>query len=497
VCKLLSEEQVHSNLRVKKRVVNTLLIQPPETASPVARIESDPADSRVFAPPWDLLALSAYLKARTRHSSRIVDGRLFRNLEREMVEAFAILPPPRVAVVNTSTTGLGQTASVLEIVKRTFPDTTTVLMGQHPSHFPDEALLPRADFALAGDPEPILRNLLDHMGVEQRLARAPGLIRHGQHAPPRPYWLDALKGLCPTDWDGVFWPPYQGPHGTGAMCRAEARLSRGHTRALADRAFSGAAVPFRQWPFHKIASSIQRCAAHGIHDVFIADPPGFWTVERLAQWCATLERERNEQGWSLQLLPAAMTEDIVALLAASMCVRVEILVPSCEAGVLEKYGCTVGVRELARTAALLKRRRIRVHLRFWVGGPEEPGGEHARIVRFIRATGFCPYTLEAFPLNLDAPLYAEAAIPDGTPTLQEWMKWARDPWRLDRPVPLWGGMESAAQLNKTMIKVQSGVQLSPRRLALRSAERCLGKNWLAEIERKAVGLLARPRRPNA
>jgi hypothetical protein len=155
--------------------VNVLIIQPPDQTPYLDTIESRPGEVSLLSPPWDLLCLEAYLEARTRHRGQLIDCRLFSDLEHELVAAIQAIPTPHLAMVNTTTSNLGQSAAVLEIIKRRFAVTNTVVFGSHPSQFPDEALLPHADYAMVGDPEPILRNLLDSLGRGPRLRRVPGL----------------------------------------------------------------------------------------------------------------------------------------------------------------------------------------------------------------------------------------------------------------------------------------------------------------------------------
>ena len=436
-------------------------------------MEPTPKHCRTFSPPWDLMCLKAYLSERTRHAGHLLDCRLYAALERELVEAISSVPGPRLAAVQTETTNLGQAAAILEIVKRHFPNTATAVMGPHPSQFPEHALLPRADFAIAGDAEPTLRNLLDCLGREQRLFRIPGLIfdRRDDHTP---YWLPNLKGLSVPEWETFFWRGYQLASPDG-FSRVAMRLSRGHTRLPADRAFGGAREPLRFWPLERLAKNLQRCAIPGINEVFVADPPGFWTVGRLRDWCAALKRVRNMQPWSLQLLPAIANEEIISTLYEARCTRVQFVVPSCEPDAIARYGCNVSEHDLAGTVALLKRFGIRAHTRFWLGGPEEVGGEEARILRYLRVLGYDSFSLAPFPFFLDAPLYEETADRKDAPSPTDWMQWAWDPWNLQRPLPFWGGEEAAHDVRRTMTRIRHRAKRSPKRLAQRAVNRLLGQ----------------------
>jgi hypothetical protein len=471
--------------------MNILLIQPPDPALPDGWPPSNQAEEGAFSPPWNLLCLRAYLFERTRHIGHLLDARLYSNLEIHLREAIAAIPPPRLAVVNTSTIGLGQTSAVLEIIHRYFPGTRALVVGDHPSQYPEHALISREDFAAAGDPEPILRSLLDYMDVPQRLERTPGLL-YRNRPPTEPYWLPSLKGLALPGWDGIFWPAYaRGP--APGWIRAELRLSRGHTHLTTDRACGGHREPLREHLLDQVALSMQKSLGAGVNEIFVADPPGYWTLPRLSRWCSALTRCHNMQMWSLQLLPANLKPETVDLLKDNQCRRVEFVIPSSDAETLERYHCTVTPRDLVHTVELLARAGIRSHLRFWLGGPEEPRGEVERVVRAIRTLGYCSYTLAPYPFRMDAPVYEELADVEGTPTLEEWIQWARDPWLTQRPLPCYGGEPRARYIAREITRIQATIGRSPGHLLKKMARHLVARNWIEVMEQKAAGFLARYR----
>lgn len=215
-----------------------VLIEPPDSPPAVREKSGAERHSRSVAPPLAMLCVQAYLRQHTRHFCHVLDCRIYSDVERDLPAALGAIENPSVVVVNTRTLGLGETAAVLDIVKRRLPRAVTAICGPFPSRFPQHAaVLTQADYALAGDPEPILRNLLDYADVPQRLRRIPGLLARGQPEVV-PYWLPDLKSLSLPDWNSFFWGAYQSGL-THQPLQAEMRLSRGHTHTPADRAFGG------------------------------------------------------------------------------------------------------------------------------------------------------------------------------------------------------------------------------------------------------------------
>ncbi len=469
--------------------MNVLLIQPPEPSPPVEPRHPSPGQAHLFSAPWDLLCLRAYILERTRHQCHLLDTRLYSDLEKELVAAVQAIPAAQLAVVNTTSLGLGQSAAVLEILKRRFPAMRTALSGQHPSQFPEWATItPRTDYALAGDPEPILRNLLDYFDVEQRVRRIPGLITPDNRS-VQPYWLPDLKGLSLPDWDGVLWSSYRVGSST-TVCRSVAELTRGNSRCPADRASGGSYEPLRTWPVDRFAVAMQKCPQRGITEVFFSDPPGVWTPEFLQKWCATLIRARNIQPWSLQLLPTTLSENTVNSMNEALCDRVEFLIPSCDPEVLQRYGIILPPRLLAHTIEFLEFSGIRVHVRFWIGGPEEHRGETERVVRMVRALNFCSFSLHPFPFNLDSPIY-QNLFEAATTHVDDWIRWSQDPWILERPVALWGGKAAAEYIEAKFDEIERRVEHHPWHMFMSFFRRLASRNWIEAIENRTLGLVNR------
>ena len=442
--------------------MNVLLIQPPDAAPLVRPRRLRGPFSIPLSPPWDLLCLQTYLSQRSGHIASLVDARFFSSLETELPAALRSFPAPGLVIVNTATAEIGQVLGLLDIIKRAFPALPAGLCGQHPSQFPESAMaLPRVDYVLAGDPEPILHSLLDCFTVETRRQRIPGLLMKGSE-PKQAHWLKDLNSLNLPDWQSVFLAAYTGPPGLGG-CMVRARLSRGHTHCPADRAFGGGREPFRLWRMDRFASCMQRASDKGIGEIFLADPPGFWTPARLDQWCQVLAEVRNAVPWGLQMLPTLLSEDAINQMRLLLCRRVVFLLPSCDRSNLRKYGCILDARELARMFEALRRAGIHPHAEVWMGGPEEPAGERHRVVRMLRALGFPSFSLHPFPYELDAPICKEIEE-EGPDPLEAWNRWALDPWNLPRPQAFWGGPEKTMALDADIQAAIRTVEGHPVRL---------------------------------
>ena len=482
-------------------ISHALLVEPPSVPSALESPELSSDATEVFSPPWSSLCLRAYLLKHTRHSCTFLDLRLADNVEAQLTEAVAALDEPRVVVVRTSSLALGPALGVLEMAKRCDSDIVTVAFGQHPSQFPGEcAALPRMDYGLCGDPEPILRNLLDYMDLAQRLRRIPGLIHGGRptlagdeptYVPPRPSWLPHLRSVTPPDWSGVFWQGYQ--VGVGhAMCRAEIRLSRGTAKSPACAFFGQSYEPLREWPTERLAPLLDKSSRAGITEVVVTDPPSLWTEDRLNRWLDDLSRAHNSQNWSISLLPALLPDEIIERLEYTECRSVRFVVPTPDLKAMRALWAPFTWEELKDCFERLEGAGIKPNLEFWLGGPQEERGHDHVIVEALSAMGNCRYTLRPFPFDFDMPLYAEVADRMEVPRLDDWRAWARNPWTTPTPIPLWHGPSQVKPLQRRMNSITRKIDHSPLRRIRRVADWINPAGWIQGIERRVTGHI----RPN-
>jgi hypothetical protein len=459
--------------------MNVLFIEPPLPLG--GRLAYEPPASRAFSPPWPLLCLWSYLRQRTRHECYFSDARLYAEVETELLSAVQVSKAEAVAV-HVAPGSTGEAAAILDIIKRNLPHILTVVWGEYPSQFAGETPdLGRADYALAGDPEPILRDLLEFHNVPRKLVRVPGLLARWMPSGRPAAWLNDLRSLSLPDWSGIHWSAYADGRG---QVRVAARLSRGHTRTPADRAHGDYAEPFRVWPMNRLAVCLQKTTAHNINEVFLEDPPGVWTQERLREWCDTLIKERNTQHWSFRMLPTVLPNETIDLLQRSSCGGVEFLYPSSASYAVERFASAPTLRAFRAALYSLEAAGIRTHLRFWLAGPESPPDEARAILRIIRALNYPAAAFEVHPFCPDSPLAMEH--PEARDKLNAWLEWLKDPWMHSRPALTWSAADPHAHLAQIVRRIDKAVRFDPRRQLRHLWAHLTGRNWIAHWENRAA-----------
>lgn len=457
---------------------NVALIEPPEARPAVEPLRSPDAPVPIFAPPWSLLCLRAYLVKRAGHLCNLIDTRLFTHFERDLVRALGRMPNLRVAVINTHSLSLDQTMATMETIKRHFPTVKTILCGQHPSQFPELVQnLPWMDYALCGDPEPVLRNLLARLDGGGSLQNIPGCALAG-HPAPEPVWKTDPGILFLFDGEGINWGSYQ----VDLACRAIMRLTRGSaSNGSAPRLAVGEPnQPFRVCPYEQAAETLQEFGNLGVTAVMVADPPGFWSHWEIEAWCEMLLAKDNDQTWGLQLLPTPLTKSAISRLKSAFCRRVDFICPSTDSNVLAEYGCNLSPRKFRETLKQLTAAGITSHLRFWMGGLETNTRRKWDIIRILRDLDYPSFTLEPFPSDLPSAVVEGGYDRANT---EGWLIWAKgsgergtcpeSPWKGNVPVP---------DLMAAITLIGLTIQRSPRRWLRHLLRTIRRTNWIETLD---------------
>lgn len=335
------------------------LVEPPEVAPAVEPFHSPDAPPPLWAPPWPFLCLRAYLIQHAGCATQFVDARLSGG-DGEWTSSLREGSGPCAVVVRAAGPWLESVAATLKAVRRAVPAAVTVVCGDAVTNFPAAVRnLPAMDYAIRGDPEPVLRALLYRLEHGRPFESLPGLWRAGQPepAPARNADLDSLFLWEP---EGIAWSAYRRDEGR----RAAMRLTRGAESHESSPAACRAAS------LDQAAAVLEQFGPLGIAEVQLDDPPGFWTLPRLERWCAKLQARNNGQAWSLRLFPYPLPASVRENLAASGCVRIEFECPAAGRDALARHDFHLSLPEFRETIRPLNALGIACHFRFEFESPE-------------------------------------------------------------------------------------------------------------------------------
>jgi len=442
------------------------LIQPHDPPPSAIIVDAAGGATVRFVPTWSLVCLQSFLLERTGHTCSIIDTRLNDSL----ADALEPLRRPlddkaeSVAVVHAETSALGHVGAITRYLHTQHPDITIIVCGPFADSFPELVrLIPHVDYGLRGDAEAILRNLLDYKSIPHRLKLVPGLITPDDPA-KNPHWIERLQSLSLPEWYRVDWSAYASQDVHRAL-RAEVRLSRGMAPGPASLPYGKPDEPLRVWSLAAMAQAFQKCAGQGISEIYLSDPPSFWTDEQLRDWCRQLILCRNTQPWAIQLFPRQLESEIIAALGENACHRIEFIMPSCDPDLAARYGVDISVEALAGQIAALAKHNVQAQVIYWLQGPDERAeGEAERIYRHLSGLSFPRFALHPFPLHHDSRLYRERAGRDpGTPDVMKWVEWAQHPDMPNPPVSMWDGVNGQTRCRATSMAIQRKITRNPRR----------------------------------
>ena len=455
------------------------LIQPHDPAYPVLPIDAAGGRTVRFAPAWDLLCLRTFIMDRTGHTCEMIDVRLFNTIPEAFREAERHRPP-KSSVIAIIYAGPHHASAVIEIVEQLHahdPDIPLMLTGPIMTTMPEVVhYVPHLAFGLRGDAETILRHVLDALDIPHRLKAIPGLIIPGEPLKP-PHWLPNLKALSLPSWEDLDWVAYRTDPEARSV-RVEARLSRGHPGTPSDAACPGSSEPLRVWPMTRMAQLLQTCPGHGIAEVFLSDPPGFWTDDRLDEWCRHLRALRSNQSWAFQTMMRDISEERLHECAIHGARRIEWVIPAVEQQHRAALGVTLSDDELKRMLQRCRAKGIDPVLIYWVEGPWSNDQEANAVVAHAQHMGFPALAVYPFPCYPDAPLVKSGLTVAGKPpTHTEWIAALQTADRMPSVLWYWNGAAGLKRIRRTMVDLHKRMARNPFRI-LRSWWPSLGHSRL-------------------
>jgi len=447
--------------------MQVIVLQPPS--------EPDPSTGSVYLPCSEAMMLAASLQTRSRHILRIIDARLLHQPELEVTEALRQSSPPRIILLHTTPETLPASLRMARQCKTDFPEMRLGMFGRFTSTWPSLAMeIPWLDFFLCGDPEPILKSYLDYYDLPRRCERIPGLWLRG-FPEPAPHWLPSLAEQGLDGWPGIHWLGAT-RHLEDTPREIEMCLSRGNSGLPPDAAFPGMDQPLRTIPLREAARLFERCLRYGVSRVHLNDPPSFWTMERMSEWCETLATQRNSISWSIQLLPMMLPASMIHELAPAGCGMIRFLIPDASPEGLRSLGCVIRPRHFRHVLRSLEKNGITARIEYWLGGPNShPAHDH--FIQTSRKSLLYPDSIcLPYPLRPDAPAWNQHAG-DGEKLVRTWMN-------PDAPSPT---LERAQLLSPRIELIETRARRSVIPVIRRFTRSLREGDWIRRLEMRSLG----------
>jgi len=412
-------------------------------------------------PPLGILYLAGWLRGKTSHDVFVMDlasrdislADFGTHLERQR---------PDVVGVTAITHNLVGVRDVAELVKSTLPESIVVIGGPHVNAFGNEALtLQAVDYAIEGDGERSLGQLLDAVEGDGDLESVPGLHYRLEGKPATgaaPYYEEDLDSIPFPARDLVNVHDYFYVLGKRATF-ATVLSSRGcpFKCTFCSTPHGG----YRHRSADNVVDEIEGCLAAGAEEIHFVDDTFNLGKGRLAAVSQAILERGTKVRWSFRGRADGISDEGMALAASAGCVRVHLGVETGTDAGLKRLRKGMTLKDIERGVKLARKHGIVSAAYFILGCPHEPTAKKVwETVSFaIRLDpDFAMFNLLA--IYPDTELFDEA-VEKKLLAPAFWLDFVRDP-QPDFTIPLWEEHLPRAQLQSLLERAYRRFYLRPR-----------------------------------
>ena len=375
-------------------------------------------------PPLGLCSLGAVLLEK-KHEVRIVDcaaENIGISQLRQQIDAFM----PRVVGVTSTTVSYHAARQVLQVLKESYPEITTVLGGAHLSAIPLETMkdCETLDIGVVGEGEQTLAEVVERLESSQPLNGVPGTLIRYQGAiiqnPVRKPVSDLDATPVPArhllkDLRRYSHTPFRGARFTTTMI-----TSRGcpFQCGYCDQSIFG-----RKWRAHSAEYVVKEIASlkerYGVEFISFEDDNFLLSKNRTIDICREMLGRRLDIGWSCLGRANEVDEEVLPLMKMAGCSVVYVGIESGSTRILELINKKLKMEETEKGIRLIKQHGINVMGSFILGIPTETRAEMEKTIRL------------ALSLPLDGVSFFMFTPYPGTPLRELAKKHGRvsDDWR--------------------------------------------------------------------
>ncbi|MCX5796302.1 MAG: radical SAM protein [Elusimicrobia bacterium] len=437
-------------------------------------------------PPLGLMYLQAYLHRHTSHRAEIVDA-LAEDLDdgrlRERIQASA----PGLVGITALTHNLVDVAQTARLVKELDPRIRVCLGGPHVHSYPAEAIaLPGVDFAVPGDGEAALGELLDALEGRGEVRAVKGILAKDEKGEvaataerPETADLDSLPfpDRRSNDPSRYFTPATEGSSMTTMI------TARGCPQRCT---FCDTYAHYRPRSTRNIVDEIAECASMGIEEIFFLDDTFNVTARRVLDIAQEILRRGLRVKWGFKARCDQITEELLATVKSAGCTKIHYGVETGTDEGLRRLNKKLTVEQIEATFAQTKRFGIRTIGFFMLGCPhEKTRAEVERTIEFARRLAADYAVFAIFSPYPDTAAY-EDGVRSGVLPKGAWEEFIRRPSPERRLPTCWEEHLSKKELAALLQRAHRRFYFRPGKII----KNLFGFHSLAELKRTIAGGLA-------
>lgn len=302
--------------------MHILLVNPPNHNQVWAGV-SDKFMKRGFHgfPPLQIMTLSGYLKAHTRHRVTMLDCQ-HAELDYAAVQRRIAEINPDIVGTTSNTHLIYDTMRVVQAAKAVDPRLPVIMGGSHVHSYPREAMaLPGVDYAVRGDGEFTLTELLQTLEQGGDLAAINGLLyrdKAGDVVQNAPREVCVKMDQLPfpdrvgLDLDGYF---------TAGMEEARCTTVTSSRGCPYHCPFCSTYTTYRSRSPGNVVDELAACARLGITEVYFTDDTFNMPQRRIREFAEQMIARGVEMKWATKVTCSQISLETMALMKDAGCVR--------------------------------------------------------------------------------------------------------------------------------------------------------------------------------
>jgi radical SAM superfamily enzyme YgiQ (UPF0313 family) len=370
------------------------------------------------APSLGLLHLAAELR-RHDYEPSIIESDIF-DMTVEDVVAQVVLEKPRYVGITLFTVGVWCGVEIARRIKSTLPDTIIIVGGPHISSMASETMqrFREFDYAVVGEGEEILINLLNHLEQDMVPDEVPGLVYMARselldklHVAPKHHINKDMDRLPMPAWDllpdfpSAYRPAlYDFPAGPVASIAA----SRGcpfHCKFCDTSTFGAAVRAYSAQRVFEIMSHLQSC--YGIRHIMFVDDLFTASRKRTTDLCQLIINSGMKMTWSCASRVDVVKPDLLQLMKQAGCWEISFGLESGSNELLQKMDKSAAVEKSVEALGWTHAAGIRSKGLFMLGYPGESAETIAQTKAFVKSVPLTIMNLTKFTPYPGSPVYRE------------------------------------------------------------------------------------------
>lgn len=365
-----------------------LLINPPSEHIITTTQAKYVIKERGTSPPLGLLYLATSIKRNTDHDVKILDCQLHGYGDREIetqLEEFR----PDIVGITAITFLMVDSLRVARIAKaygkKANRQVTVMVGGPHVTIFPEEtATLNDIDFALAGEAEFTILQLIANLQDDEALKQVPGICfrKNGNlFSGPRQDYIQNMDAVPIPNRRLLEYDKYANVL-TGTSVFTTMMTSRGcpYQCIFCERL----GQKFRAASAEYVISEIEDCLSLGIDHIFFHDDTFTIDRERVFRICRYIQEKSLRFSFSLRSRVNTIDEEMIRELKSAGCNRISFGVESGVQRILNRIKKGITLTQAEKAFALTRKYKITSLADFMIGHPDETIPDIEETIRFAK-----------------------------------------------------------------------------------------------------------------